>query len=114
MYTCIYLYMNVWFPPGQPEVVYLLLNAGLNPRQKDSYGQVQIVDTTCMYMYIHVHAHVHVFLHVLTYTSPSLPCKSNPGEFYRPHTINTHLNNLRARSRRLQTKRCMCVHVYTV
>ena len=52
--SCIYLYMNVWFPPGQPEVVYLLLNAGLNPRQKDSYGQVQIVDTTCMYMYMYM------------------------------------------------------------
>ena len=27
-------------PTGQPEVVFILLNAGLNPRQKDSYGQV--------------------------------------------------------------------------
>ena len=25
---------------GQPEVVFILLNAGLNPRQRDSYGQV--------------------------------------------------------------------------
>ena len=33
------------FPTGQPEVVYLLLNAGLNPRQKDSYGQV----ITCLH-----------------------------------------------------------------
>ena len=35
-----YIYNHSVTPPGQPEVVFLLLNAGLNPRQKDSYGQV--------------------------------------------------------------------------
>ena len=30
---------------GYPEAVFILLNAGLNPKQKDAFGQVRVVTT---------------------------------------------------------------------
>ena len=38
-----YVRMNVSLFLGFPEIVFLLLNAGLDPKQKDSFGQVGIV-----------------------------------------------------------------------
>lgn len=32
--------MGCFFSLGYPEIVFLLLNAGLDPKQKDSYAQV--------------------------------------------------------------------------